>query len=103
MIEGYKKLYHIKKYIGEFITVENAVPISFIETYLKNKNLQSSIASKIYCTKEANKATIKGAEIQKDGSNNIALATLLAGKDARKGLSNVANALNKHPDVVHYK
>ena len=103
MIEGYKKLHNIKKYVGELITVENSVPISFIETYLKNKNLQSSIASKIYCTKEANKATIKGAEIQKKGLTSIALATLLAGKDARKGLSNVANALNKHPDVVYYK
>lgn len=102
MIEDYKKLHRIKRYGGILVNVKDAVPILFIETYLKNKNLQSSIATKIYCTKEANKAIIKNAEIKKEGDKIKAEAIYNAGKDIRAGATNIAKVFNPFPYISYY-
>lgn len=103
LIDKNGKFYGLKRYGGIIVSSENSVPISFVESYLKNKNLQSSIATKIYCNNETNKTTIKSAEINKEGLVDIGEAIFIAGMNIRKGTSNIANALNRHPDVRHYK
>ena len=63
LLDNKDRLKGIKKYSGVLVGSENSVPLSFVENYLKNKNLQSSIAAKIYCNKESNKSVIKAAKI----------------------------------------
>lgn len=93
---------YIKKYKSSFAKASNSIPISFVEKKLKLNSIQSSIATKIFCTNSSNKAKIKSAEIQKEGMNNIGASIVMAGSDIRAGASNIANALNKNPDVVRY-
>lgn len=62
LLDNKDKLKGIKKYSGVLVGPENSVPLSFVENYLKNKNLQSSIAANIYCNKESNKSVIKAAK-----------------------------------------
>ena len=62
LLDNKDRLKGIKKYSGVLVGPENSVPLSFVENYLKNKNLQSSIAAKIYYNKESNKSVIKAAK-----------------------------------------
>ena len=123
--EGYKKNHGVKRYGGVLINTKNSVSIEFIEKYLNHKKLQSSIATKIYCTEETNKTSIKvaeinqngmnniadaitktgtniitGAKINQKGMNNIANAVTSAGINVRKGVSNIADAINRPPKVM---
>lgn len=93
---------YTKKYQGEYITKSNAITVSFVEKKLEEHTISSSIATKIFCVNETNKSRIKSAEINKEGMEYMGKSTQSAGRNIRAGLSNIANALNKHPDVVHY-
>lgn len=92
----------IRRYKGSFAKACNSIPISFVEKKLKLNTIQSSIATKIFCTNSSNEAKIKVSKIQKEGINDIGSSIIIAGSNIRGGVSNIANSLNKNPDVIHY-
>lgn len=96
------KYRYTKKYQGEYITKSNAITVSFVEKKLEDHTILSSIVTKIFCVNETNKSRIKSAEINKEGMEYMGKSTQNAGRNIRAGLSNIANALNPDPDVVHY-
>lgn len=93
---------YTKFYPGECITKSNAITISFVEKKLEDHTISSSIATKIFCVNETNKARIKSAEINKEGMKYMGKSIQLAGLNIRAGASNIANVLNPRPDVRFY-
>ena len=93
---------YTKKYPGEYINKSNAITVSFIEKKLEDYTISSSIATKIFCVNKTNKSRIKSAEINKESMKYIGESIHGAGLNIRKGLSNIANALNPHPDAIEY-
>lgn len=93
---------YTRQYTGEYITKSNAITIAFVEKKLKDRTISSSIATKIFCVNETNKARIKSAEINKEGMEYMGQSIEIAGLNIRTGVSNIANVLNPRPDVKFY-
>ena len=90
------------KYTGQSITKSNAITVAFVEKKLEDNSILSSIATKIFCVNETVKGQIESAKIVKEGMEFIGKSNQCAGINIRKGVSNIANALNPRPDVKFY-
>lgn len=90
------------KYTGQSITKSNAITVSFVEKKLEDNSILSSIANKIFCVNETIKGQIESAKIVKEGMEFIGNSNQCAGINIRKGVSNIANAVNPRPDIKFY-
>lgn len=94
---------YIKPYFGSIGYVYNSFPIFSAEEKLQDRTISSKIANMIYCQNRAEETATEAAKINKEGMKFIGSSIVVAGLDIRKGTSNIANALNQHPDCIHYK